>query len=115
MMLAVPAMALAACRRNPGLTHAQQAAVDQARTRAVVGEHELLARYDAALTLPEVRADQALTDRLAGIRSEHTAHLAALLEGTAAPAATTPSPTPPPDAKTTPAPLIKAEQDAADR
>jgi rubrerythrin len=144
MMLAVPAAAVpalltGACTggaKSHGLTPAQAAAADQARTHALAAEHELVGRYDAAALLPEVRANKALTDRLAGIRAEHAAHVAALREGMKGEPAgpptrqsspsgspspgtslTTAPPTtaPPMDTKTAVAALVKAEQDAADR
>jgi hypothetical protein len=131
--VAVPALLTAGCggSRKGGLSPAQQAAVDQAHTRALAAEQDLIARYDAALALPAVRADQALVDRLTGVRTEHVAHVAALQEGThpvAVPSGTTSAPptagtpdstssasAPPMDAKTAVAGLVKAEQDAADR
>jgi hypothetical protein len=135
--LAASALLAAACTgggTSHGLTPAQTRAVDQARERALAAEQELIAQYDAALLLPEVRADQALVDRLTAVRGEHTAHLAALREGAvgaAAPGSATPDPAspqtpsgaattaattaPPMDAKTAVAGLVKAEQAAADR
>ena len=137
--LAASALLAAACTgggKPHGLTPAQTRAVDAARARAAAAEQELIARYDAALLLPEVRANQALVDRLTAVRGEHAAHLAALREGSAP----TPTPSgtatsglatsgaatsgattstaataPPVDAKSAVAGLVKAEQDAADR
>ncbi len=84
----------------------------------------MLARYDAALALPSVASDSALTARLKAIRDEHASHVAAIQEGytapTTAPATTTPSGSAttwsspaPADAKTAVVTLAKAEQDAA--
>jgi hypothetical protein len=147
-LAAAPALLAAACTGGSGsgeLTPAQVAVGDQARSRALAGEQELIARYDAALLLPEVSGDPALKERLTGVRAEHAAHVSALLEGTrvggtpvgiptpsvaspspTVPASETPSggpassaasagPPPPMDAKTAVAGLVKAEQDAATR
>ena len=142
--LAASALLAAACTgggKPHGLTPAQTRAVDAARARAAAAEQELIARYDAALLLPEVRANQALVDRLTAVRGEHAAHLAALREGSAptpTPSGTAtggwatrgvatmgattmgattsmPATAPPGDPKSAVAGLVKAEQDAADR
>ncbi|GAA2007809.1 hypothetical protein GCM10009838_87720 [Catenulispora subtropica] len=114
---------------------ARAARSDAARDRALAAEADLLARYDAALALPAVAADSALTAKLTAIRAEHASHAAAIRDGyqagaTPAPTGTPSSPAPssstnspatpsgattaPPDAKSALAALIKAEQDAAD-
>ncbi|MEZ0106862.1 hypothetical protein ABH920_000853 [Catenulispora sp. EB89] len=113
---------------------------DPARDRALSAEADLLTQYDAALALPAVAADSALTAKLTAIREEHASHAAAIKQGYTPPAAPTPSappttapsttpPTTPPttpsgsattasqtapsDPKTAVAALAKAEQDAA--
>ncbi|NUP51932.1 MAG: hypothetical protein HOW97_32125 [Catenulispora sp.] len=95
------------------------AVTDAVRDRALAAETDLIARYDAALALPTVAADSALTAKLSAIRAEHGSHAAAIKDGyqagasptsAGAPAAPT---TAPPDAKSTVAALIKAEQDAS--
>ncbi|MFL6114584.1 MAG: hypothetical protein ACJ786_25005 [Catenulispora sp.] len=95
---------------------AQTAQTDAARDRALAAEADLLARYDAALALPSVAADSALTMKLASIREEHLSHAAAIRDGYAASPAPTASPSPTipgPDSQSTIAALAKAEQDAA--
>lgn len=108
------------------------AVTDAVRDRALAAEADLIARYDAALALPTVAADSALTGKLSAIRAEHGSHAAAIKDGyqagasptaasrsatasaTATPATPTSTPTTaPPDAKSTVAALIKAEQDAS--
>ena len=114
------------------------AVTDAVRDRALAAEADLIARYDAALALPTVAADGPLTAKLSAIRAEHGSHAAAIKDGyqagtspttasgsatagsaatssaTATPATPTSTPTTaPPDAKSTVAALIKAEQDAS--
>lgn len=103
---------------------------DPVRDRALAAEADLLKQYDAALALPSVAADKALTAKLTAIRAEHTSHAAAIKDGytppatpqpsasvsasaPAAPAPTTGSPPATTDPKTMVATLVKAEQDAA--
>lgn len=111
---------------------AQTAHSDAARDRAIAAEADLLARYDAALALPAVAADAALTAKLTAIRAEHASHAAAIKDGyVPSPAPTSsvssaatssasssapsgaPSSTPASDPKAAIAALIKAEQEAA--
>jgi hypothetical protein len=144
--LAVPAVSAAGCAGSSkpgGLTRAQVDADAQARARVAASETELIARYDAALALPEVSGNPALAARLSGVRAEHAGHLAAVRTPGAAsgpspsppsagpssrtnpspgpsqsppsPGATTTSSAPPADAKTAVAGLVTAEHAAASR
>lgn len=83
------------------------------RDRALAAETELLARYDAALALPDVVADSALKAKLTAIRAEHASHAAAIRGDSKTDPAPTDSSSSPADAKTAVTDLVKAEQDAA--
>ncbi|MEY9888765.1 hypothetical protein ABIA31_002413 [Catenulispora sp. MAP5-51] len=98
---------------------------DPVRDRALAAEADLLSRYDAALALPSVTADHALSAKLTAIRAEHAAHAAAIKQGYTPPSAPVSSPAPsspgattwsPPattDTKTAVTALAGAEQHAA--
>lgn len=94
------------------------------RDRALASEADLLKQYDAALSLPSVKADSALSAKLIAIRAEHASHAGAIGAGykpSSPPPPTTPAPTPTPtpasttdaDIKATVTALAEAEQNAA--
>jgi hypothetical protein len=97
---------------------------DPVRDRALAAEADLVTRYDAALALPSVTADHALSAKLTAIRAEHAAHAAAIKQGYTPPSApASPAPSSPgatawsppatTDTKTAVTALAGAEQHAA--